>query len=230
MIIPSANGLGIGSPTGIVFNNTSGFSIDGQTTAFLYATLDGTISGWNGQFPANGSSSAVIAVNNSTDNAVYTGLAIAGIGNQPLLYAANFASGQVEVYNSKFQMIDSFTDPDWPNGYAPYNVENIGGNLYVTFAKVSQSKTQIIPGLGNGFVDVFTPAGVLIQRLITGAPLDAPWGVVMAPADFNQFSGDLLVANNGDGTIDAFNPTTGQFLGVFADDSALRSQTEVYTA
>ena len=136
-----------------------------------------------------------------------------------MLYVANFHSGQIEVYNSSFQLVSEFTDPNWPNGYAPYNVQNIGGNLYVTFAKQNQAQTAAVPGLGNGFVDEFTPAGALIQRLITGAPLDAPWGVVMAPADFGQFSNDLLISNQGDGEVDAFNPTTGQFLGVFADNT-----------
>ncbi len=220
VVIPAANGIATGSPTGIVFNATSAFAIKDSPSLFLYATLDGTISGWNGVL--TGTPKAVIAVNNASAGAIYTGLAIANDGGQPLIYAANFHTAQIEVYNSTFQVMPGFkgfTDPNWPNGYSPYNIQNIGGNLYVTFAKQNQARTAPVPGLGNGFVDEFTPAGVLIQRLITGAPLDAPWGLAIAPAAFSQYSNDLLVANSGDGEVDAFDPATNLFLGVFADDT-----------
>ena len=165
VVIPSAGLSTKGSPTGIVYNSTSAFAIHGSPSLFLYATYDGTISGWNGQL--SGTPTAVIAVNNSASGAIYTGLAIAGLGAQTMLYAANFHSGQIDVFNSSFQMVSQFTDPNWPNGYAPFNVQNIGGNLYVTFARQNQAQTAAVPGLGNGFVDEFTPAGVLIERLIT---------------------------------------------------------------
>ena len=220
VVIPSASGTTKGSPTGIVYNATTSFAINGTPSLFLFATLDGTISGWNGQL--TGTPTAALAVNNSASGAVYTGLAIANDGSQNLLYAANFHSGNIEVYNSSFQPVNGpggFTDLNWPNGYAPYNIQNIGGNLYVTFAKQNQAGTAPVPGLGNGFVDEFTPDGVLIQRLITGAPLDAPWGMAIAPAAFGQFSNDLLVANQGDGEVDAFDPATNLVRGVFADDT-----------
>ena len=153
-MIPPASGTGTGSPTGIVYNSTSSFAIGGQATAFLYATLDGTISGWNGNLATP---HAVIAVNNSASGAIYNGLAIASSGGQNFLYAANFHSGKVEVYNSQFNLVSTFTDPNWPNGYAPFNVQNIGGDLYVTFAEQNITKSLPVAGLGNGFIDVFTP-------------------------------------------------------------------------
>src|SRR5262249_44560182 len=181
------------------------------------STLDGTISGWTGTFPASGSARAVIAVNNSATGAVYTGLAIASNGGKNFLYVANFASDEIEVYNDKFTLVNEFTDPNVPAGYAPYNVQNIGGDLYVTFARPGATPTAATAQLGDGFVDVFAPDGTLLQQLIKGAPLDAPWGLAMAPTGYGQFAGDLLVANEGDGQVAAFNPATGQFLGVFAD-------------
>ncbi len=217
VVIPSASGVGTGSPVGIVFNSSSSFTIDGQPSVFLYSTLDGTISGWNGQLPMSGSPSAVIAVNNSASNAEYTGLAIGELGNQSLLYAANFHSGQVEVFNSQFQLVNEFTDPNLPAGYSPYNIENLGGNLYVTFAKQPPSGKLPVSQLGAGFVDIFSPSGTLIQQLIKGAPLDAPWGLALAPASAGQFAGDLLVANQGNGQVSAFDPMTGISQGAFED-------------
>ena len=213
--IPSAAGAGTGSPAGIVFNNTSAsFAIRGVSSSFLYATLDGTISGWNGQLATP---SAAIAINNSATGAIYTGLAIANNGGLPKLYAANFHSGLVEVYNSAFSLTSTFTDTNLPAGYAPYNVQIIGGNLYVTFAMQDPTGEFPVAGLGNGFIDEFTTAGVFMQRLISAAPLNEPYGLAVAPATFGQFAGDLLVANQGSGQVDAFNATTGQFIGVFPD-------------
>ena len=219
VVIPPASGNGTGSPAGIVYNPTSSFTIGGQPSVFLYATLDGTISGWNGQYPSSGHPSAVIAVNNSASGAVYTGLAIATLDDENLLYAANFASGQIDVYNSSFTLINQFSDPNLPAGYAPYNVASIGGDLYVTFAKQGTTPGTAVAQLGAGFVDVFSPAGTLLDELIQGVPLDAPFGIALAPASFGQYSGDLLVANQGNGQVNAFNPTTGVSLGSFQDDT-----------
>lgn len=219
VVIPPASGNGTGSPAGIVYNNTSAFAIGGQPSAFLYSTLDGTISGWDGLFPNSGPPVAVIAVNHSASGAVYTGLAIASDGGQELLYAANFHSGEVEVYNGSFQLVNQFTDPNLPAGFAPYNVANIGGDLYVSFAKQDRTGTTAVSQLGDGFVDVFSPGGAVLHQLIMRAPLDAPWGMALAPSSFGQFAGDLLVANQGDGQVDAFNPANGQFLGAFPDSS-----------
>ena len=140
-------------------------------------------------------------------------------GGSPFLYAADFHTGRVEMYDQNFTSAGSFTDTTLPAGYAPYNVANIGGKLFVTFAKQDAAKQNPVPGLGNGYVDIFSPAGVLLSRLASNAPLDAPWGIVLAPADFGQFRGDLLVANHGDGEIDAFDPTTSAFIGRFLDSS-----------
>ncbi len=233
VLIPTATGNGTGSPTGIVYNGTKQFVINNQPTEFLYATLDGTISGWDGLFPPPGPPTAagiaVIAVNNSASGAVYTGLTIAADNGQNFLYAANFHSGEVEVYNGQFQLVNQFTDPNLPAGFAPYNVANIGGNIDVAFAKQDPTGTAAVSQLGDGFVDVFSPGGALLKQLIMRAPLDAPWGLVEAPAvtvsvggpvaPFGQFSGDLLVANHGNGQVNAFDPNTGQFLGAFPDSS-----------
>ena len=134
-----------------------------------------------------------------------------------MLYVANFHSGQIEVYNSQFALTSTFADPNAPAGYAPYNIQDIGGNLYVTYAKQDPTGTFAVAGIGNGFVDEFTPAGTLMQRLITAAPLDAPWGMALAPSTYGQYAGDLLVANQGSGQVDAFSPSTGQFLGALPD-------------
>ncbi len=217
VVIPPASGNGIGSPAGIVYNPTLDFAIGGQPTAFLYSTLDGTISGWDGVYPITGHPTAVIAVNNSASGAIYTGLAIADDGGQDQLYVANFHTGMVEVYSSSFALVNEFTDPNLPAGFAPYNIANINGNLYVAFALQNQSATAAVSQLGDGFVDEFTPAGALIEQLILRAPLNAPWGMELAPSNFGQFSGDLLVANQGSGQVDAFNPTSGVFLGAFPD-------------
>jgi uncharacterized protein (TIGR03118 family) len=217
VVIPPASGAGPGSPAGIVFNTSAGFTIGGNASVFLYSTLDGTISGWNGQFPGSGSPSAVIAVNHSSSKAEYTGLTIGTLGGQSVLYAANFHSGQIEVYNSQFQLVNQFTDPNLPAGYAPYNVTNLGDKLYVTFDKQAPGGTAPLAQLGDGFVDIFSPAGLVIQQLLKGAPLDAPWGLALAPAGAGQYGGDLLVANHGNGQINAFDPTTGQSLGALPD-------------
>ena len=163
------------------------------------------------------SAAAVIAVNNARTHAEYTGLAIDTLAGQSLLYAANFHAGQIEVYNSQFHLVSEFTDPGLPAGFAPYNVQNIGGNPVVTFAKQATNQTTPIAQLGDGFVDVFSPGGALLQQLIRGAPLDAPWGLALAPSGAGQFSGDLLVANQGNGQVTAFNPVTRQSLGPFED-------------
>jgi uncharacterized protein (TIGR03118 family) len=194
-----------GTPTGAVFNGTSGFNSD----LFLFATAGGTITGWRS---ALGTTSE-IAVDNS--GAVYTGLAL---GNN-LLFAANFAAGTIDVFSNTFALITgsgSFTDPNLPVGYAPFNVQNLNGNLFVTYALVNSG--SVVPGAGNGIVDVFDTSGNLLSRLISnGGALNAPWGLALAPGEFGQFGNALLVANSGDGKINAFDATTGVFLGTLTD-------------
>gem|GEM_PF-5726159 len=209
------------TPTGDVFNAAgTGFDISsGGVTAssvFIFATEDGTISGWN---PTVNSGSSVLAVDNSQGGkgAVYKGLAIGQTSNGPMLYAANFRNGTVDVFNKDFQQVNSFTDPKVPAGFAPFNVQVLDNNLFVTFAKQDSAKHDDVAGSGNGFVDEFDLNGNLMQRVASGGPLDSPWGLAIAPSGFGQFANDLLVGNFGDGTIDAYNLKNDQFVGKLLD-------------
>jgi uncharacterized protein (TIGR03118 family) len=208
--IPPATGATTAAPTGQVFNGGSGFSINGNPTHFLFDSEDGAISGWSA------GTSAVIAVNNgNTDpskNAVYKGLAISDL-NGGTLYATNFRSGDVEMYNSSFTLTNSFADPTLPAGYAPFNAKVLNGELYVTFALQDAAKHDDVAGPGNGFVDIFDLHGNLLTHLISKGPLDSLWGLEIAPSTFGMFAGDLLVGNFGNGMINAFNATTGAFAG-----------------
>ena len=219
---PSAGPGAVGAPDGTVFNPTpDGFVVSKNGVSaparFLFATEDGTIVGWNSDVDPT---HAVIAVDRSTvtdqagdHGAVYKGLALVSTPAGKFLYATNFRFGTVEVFDSNFHLVNSFTDPTVPAGFAPFGIHNIGGNLYVTFAKQKAAKFDDDAGPGNGFVDVFAPNGNLLQRLASRGRLDSPWGVTLAPSTFGAFGGDNLVGNLGNGRINAFNPTTGQFLG-----------------
>jgi uncharacterized protein (TIGR03118 family) len=208
--VPPATGATTAAPTGQVYNPGPGFSINGNATHFLFDSEDGAISGWSG------GSSAVIAVNNGNAdpslNAVYKGLAISGL-NGGTLYATNFRAGEVEMYNSNFGLVKSFTDPTLPAGYAPFNVRDLNGELYVTFALQDSAKHDDVAGPGNGFVDIFDLNGNLVTHLISHGVLNSPWGLEVAPSTFGQFAGDLLVGNFGDGTINAFDATNGTLEG-----------------
>ena len=146
--------------------------------------------------------------------AVFTGLAQASNASGTFLYAADFQNGKIDTFNSSYAQVSlsgSFTDPNLPSGYRPYNIQTVNGNLYVEYAPSSLTE-----GVGNGVVDVFGTNGNFIQRLISNggnSPLDIPWGIALAPSNFGQFSGDLLVGNFGNGWINAFNPSTGAFVG-----------------
>jgi uncharacterized protein (TIGR03118 family) len=220
----------MGTPTGAVFNGTSDFAVPGTTTGpslFLFATEDGTIASWN----RGDGTSAVIAVDNSakptpTTGAVYKGLALASNASGNFLFAANFRAGTIDVFDKSFApatLSGSFSDLSIPAGFAPFDIQNIGGQLFVTYAKQNAAKHDDVAGAGNGFVDVFDTNGNLLQRLIVGgvatSPLNSPWGLALAPAGFGRFSNDLLVGNFGDGRINAFNPKTGAFRGTLADGS-----------
>jgi uncharacterized protein (TIGR03118 family) len=155
-------------------------------------------------------------VDNSTAGAVYKGLALATADSGPRLYAANFNAGTVDVFDTNFAPVmraGAFTDPNIPSGFAPFNIQNLGGRLYVTYAKQDDQQHDDVAGPGNGFVDIYDLNGTLLQRLISGAPLNSPWGLAMAPASFGAFSNALLVGNFGSGTIAAFDPATGAPLG-----------------
>lgn len=200
-------------PTGIVFNGTGQFIGPGANPdIFIWATLNGTIAGWNG------GNSATTEVPSS--GAVFTGLAEANNGTANFLYATDFKNDTIDVFDTSFTKVSlagNFTDPSLPAGYAPYNIQAVGGNLYVEYAPASSSRA--VPGLGNGIVDVFTTNGVFVQRLVTGGNLDDPWGITLAPAGFGSFGGDLLIGNFGNGEINAFDPGTGAFLGTLDNSS-----------
>jgi uncharacterized protein (TIGR03118 family) len=200
--IPTSTGAGTGEPTGQVYNATADFVVsqNGKSgaAAFIFATFDGTISGWSGSV---NSSEAVIAVNNT--GAWFTGLAMGVNNGQNFLYAADNLNNKVDVYDGSFNLVNSFTDSSLPSGSAPYNVANIGGQLYVTFTNSS----------GGGVVDIFTTAGAKVKTFATGGTLKSPWGVVLAPKNFGEASNAILVGDEDDGRINAFNATTGKFLG-----------------
>ena len=200
--IPTASGAGLGSPTGIVYNGSSEFQIDNWTSAFIFDTLDGTISGWSHFDPNN----ALIGVNNSSTHASYTGLAITSKPSGNFIFAADFANNKVDIYNGTFKFIKSFTDTKLPAGFAPFGIQDIGGQLYVAFAATN--------GGAGGYVDIFKEDGTFVKTLISGAPLNQPWGFAVAPSNFGPLSGTLLVSNNTNtGTINGFNLTTGALVG-----------------
>ena len=197
------------APTGQVHNSDL---TNFKGAAFIFATEDGTISYWKG-----GTAAILSPIDNSGAGAVYKGLAIAGSGANARIYATNFNSGKVEAYDSNFAPVSlPFTPPaNIPADFAPFGIQNVGGNLVVTYAKQDAFKHDDVAGAGNGYVAVYDPNGNLIGSgtLIAQGALNSPWGIALAPSDFGQFSNDLLVGNFGDGTINAFDPTTGTLLG-----------------
>jgi uncharacterized protein (TIGR03118 family) len=242
-----------GTPTGTVFNiamAAGAFQVSNGTKSapaiFLFATEDGTIVGWNpginpaGSDPTKAGTFGTIAVDNSGNNftepdpakqtgAVYKGLAIAtDASGQTLLYATNFRTGKIDVFGSNFKAVttlpaNAFTDPDLPKGYAPFNIQMLGGKLYVTYAKQDDTRHDDVAGHGHGFVDVFNLDGSPglaggKERLDSRGVLDSPWGLALAPPSFGALAGDLLVGNFGNGRINVFDPTTpNDFLGTLTD-------------
>ena len=228
-IVPPASGTGTGSPTGTVQNTTTGFILsNGSKASFLFATLDGTISGWNGGTSAGGNH-ALIAINNSASNAVYPDLALVTNATGTFLLAPNFGQGaKVEIYNTSFAaatLAGTFTDPSVPTGYAPYAIKVLGTQVFVTYMlrtvppfAAGAGTYQEVLGTNTGFVSVFDVNGNFVARVVTGGNLNAPWGVAIAPAGFGIYSGDLLVGNFGDGLITAYSPTAPYaYLGMVSD-------------
>jgi uncharacterized protein (TIGR03118 family) len=229
------------APTGVVFNGSgTDFLLNKGTPAglpalFIFSTEDGTISGWNpGANIAAGakapSVNAVLEVDNSDkgskNSAVYKGMTSGEIDGRKVLYVANFRSGQVEVYDTNFQRVrfnkeeggersgeDAFEDESIPRDFAPFNVQNIGGSIFVTYAKQDGPRHDPVGGDGFGFVDIFSTKGELQGRLEHGDFLNAPWGVVWTPRDFGEFSNTILVGNFRSGWIAAFNGFTKKFIG-----------------
>jgi uncharacterized protein (TIGR03118 family) len=217
----------VGSPTGIVSNSTTSFVVSAGGRSgpgrFIFATEDGTISGWN---PAVDATHAILAVNNSGPGAsagrtplgaVYKGLALGNNGSGNFLYATNFRDGVVEMYDAQFQLVKSFTDSSIPSGFAPFGISNINGKLFVTYAKQDAKRHDDVKGAGNGFIDIFDLNGNLQSKFAAEGTLNSPWGLAVAPINFGQFSSSLLVGNFGDGRINAFSMATGTFLGQLQD-------------
>jgi uncharacterized protein (TIGR03118 family) len=223
--IPSAAGGAVpGNPTGIVFNGTGQFAVQllggaAASSAFIFASEDGTISAWA---PSVSPTNAILTANNSASGAIYKGLALAANGEGNFLYATDFHNAKIDVFDMNFQQVTlsgSFQDPGIPEGFAPFGIQNLNGNLYVTYAQQDEDAEDDVKGPGLGFVNVFDANGHLIRRVASQGALNAPWGLAIAPADFGQFSNRLLVGNFGDGLINSYDEATGQFLGELHDSS-----------
>jgi len=199
---------GDGSVTGQAFNGlASAFGGD----AFLFVNEDGTISGWRG---ALGTTAEILQTADSAN--VYKGAALATVGGDAYLYAANFSAGTIDILKGNVgapNLAGNFVDPNLPAGYAPFNIENLGGTLYVTYALQDGTKRDDVAGAGHGFVDAFDANGIFLGRIASQGVLNSPWGLTIAPAGFAGVGGDLLVGNFGDGTIHAFNLTTHAYDG-----------------
>jgi uncharacterized protein (TIGR03118 family) len=208
------------APTGQAFNGSGDFVVKHERLSgpafFIFDTEGGTISGWN---PTVNPTKAVLAVDNSSKEAVYKGLALAHTSKGSFLYATNFHAGVIEQYDARFHLVRTFTDHQLPPRYAPFGIRNIGGRLYVTFAEQDEDKADDVSGPGHGFVEIFDTDGNKLQRLISRGVLNSPWGIALAPPDFGRFSNDLLVGNFGNGRVSAFDPVTGKFLGQLLDSS-----------
>ncbi|MGA2597766.1 MAG: TIGR03118 family protein [Bryobacteraceae bacterium] len=236
--IPQAANAGTAGPvTGVIFNtfasNANAFDVQaGKPALFMFCSEDGVISGWN-QTVSGTKASALF--DNSKSGAVYTGCALGGTAAAPYLFVANFNAGTVDVYDANFNLNPApynasslpqpyttsspFSNPAIPAGFAPFNVQNIGGTLFVTYAKQDAEKHNNVGGAGNGYVAMFNLNGSLIANLIGEGPLNSPWGMAIAPANFGPFAGALLVGNFTDGKINAFNASTGAVLGTLDDTS-----------
>jgi uncharacterized protein (TIGR03118 family) len=196
--IPAPGG-GTSAPTGQVFNGTPAFMGD----LFILSTEDGSIAGWQ----PNLATAAVTRVDRTGVGAVYKGIAILGQGGSMRLYAADFHNARIDVFNQNYELVsqgNAFMDPQIPAGFAPFNVQAIGDQLFVTYAMVDPATGDDVKGAGNGFVDVFTFDGAMTMRFASGGVLNSPWGVAQAPASFGALSNMILIGNFGDGMIHAF--------------------------
>ncbi len=221
-VFPPAGDTTPSKPSGIVSNFTTDFVLDGVASQFLIATEDGTISGWasvDGDLPTF----AAVGVDNSTHGAVYKGIAVlTPYCCAPFLVVTNFNSGFIEPYTSFFAPLappGSFTDPTLPKGYAPFGIQVIENQVFVTYALQDAKKHDPVVEAGKGIVSIFDLEGNFVKRFATHGMLNAPWGVAKASAKFGLFSNDILIGNFGDGTINAFDRVTGQFLGQLEDET-----------
>jgi uncharacterized protein (TIGR03118 family) len=206
--LPLVVGIPGGAPTGVVFNATPGFKVNGAAAHFIFDSEAGTITAWNAGTQA--------VTEATTPGAIYKGLAIASKGSTTMLYAANFHAGTIDVFNDSFAPVTvpgGFVDPNLPAGFAPFNIQEIAGRLVVAYAQQDADAEDEVAGAGLGYIDVFDASGHLLRRLVSQGALNAPWGLAVAPRHFGPFSGDLLVGNFGDGAINAYDPRTGAFRG-----------------
>lgn len=210
VVVPPTSGTGLGSPTGITTNpSKADFLVEGTAAIFLWATEDGGIAAWKG-----GPSATITFA--AKDGAVYKGIAVAGNGTELRLYAADFHNGKIDVLDNTFApttVPGGFTDPHMPARFKPFNIMNLQGNLYVAYAVREDDGDDEVAGDGLGFVDVFDADGFLIERVASRGKLNAPWGMAIAPAGFGRFSNHLLVGNNGDGRINAYDLKNFTFAG-----------------
>jgi len=216
-----AGARGAGGPTGIVFSGSNDFQVRSPTVAaasrFIFASTNGVISGWA---PSVNGTNAILAYD-APDGAVYTGLAIAANGNGNFLFATDFRNNKIDVLDRTFVKVipsGNFVDNRLPSGYAPFGIQAIQGNLYVMYAKQDINTGRHVAGQGLGFVTVFDSNGNFIRRVASRGRLNAPWGIALAPADFGRFSNRLLVANFGDGTINAYDAANGDYVGRLRTD------------
>jgi uncharacterized protein (TIGR03118 family) len=221
--IPAAGGGVTGGPvTGVIANTFSSNAAvldvaSGKPASFLFCSEDGIISGWNSSVD---STHAKVLFDNSKSGAVYKGCALGGTSAAPLLFAANFNSGAIDVFDGNVTPVvnsKAFVNPAVPAGFAPFNVQNISGTIFVTYAKQDGMKHHDVAGAGNGYLAMFDQAGNLLANLIAQGALNSPWGMAIAPSTFVPFGGALLVGNFGDGKINAYNATTGKPLGALND-------------
>jgi uncharacterized protein (TIGR03118 family) len=216
--------------TGIALNETSGFRTSAGPATVILAGRGGTLSGWSGTL---NSTNGQMMVDTSAAGWIYLGLALVPTTTPtPQLYAPNFATGTVDVYDSNWKLVampaGAFNDAAIPGGFAPFNVEYLNGKLYVTYARQSSNPAiggvSDLPGVGNGYVNVYDVSGKLLQRLIAQGPLNSPWGVAIAPVTFGRYGGALLVGNSGDGLVHAFDPASGALLGTLQDQNGFDIQ------
>jgi uncharacterized protein (TIGR03118 family) len=221
---------GNGSPTGIVYNGSSSFVVrQGAASGpaiFIFAGEHGTISGWS---PAVDPLNAILVHDDGDEDAIYKGLALAGTGTELRIYVTDFHNRTVDAYDSNFREVTTkggFADPRIPPHFAPFGIQNILGNLYVSYARQDEDGEDDVAGPGLGFVDVFDTDGSLVRRLVTRGPLNAPWGMALAPASFGRFANRLLVGNFGDGVINAFDLATGEHVGALrtADGQVMHNE------
>jgi len=214
---PPQGGKSPSEPTGVAANAST---VDFEGDRFIFASEDGTISGWAPKIGLK----AQLRVDRSAIGAVYDGLALGSNRRGTCLFATNFGSGSIDVFDSKYSEVqhksgEYFHDPELPEGYSPFGITNINGQLWISYALRSTSESEYVPGPGHGLIDVFDTEGALLSRFASGGALNCPWSMVVAPNHFGPYSRSLLVGNFGDGTINAFNLKTGQWEGRLTDAS-----------